>query len=398
MKLRRLLPRVGLSLAILAAIDQVALYTLLRDDRFLQRAAAPFDPPVFSPSQAATLARIRAHVEDGEGSPADFRFDAELGWCNPRNGGFGDFAYDWAGCRIAAGPLAREKTPGVRRVVTLGCSMTHGEEVGPTETWCAVLDASRADVEVANLGVAAYGLDQALLRWRRDGVPLAGDEVWLGWLPEAALRAINLYRPALRHWSLEVCFKPRFVLGEDGGLVLVPNPAQNLADIVRLCDSQAEFLAALGGHDPWVARAPAAYAPRGSRLSHHSFVGRILLSVHEAGGRDLARRLGGPGEEAYRILRAIVLTTAREAGEHGARFRLLILPCRTDLERRDAAGRAAWEPLCADLAAAGVEILDLTGPLDASGLSRADLFAPQGHYSAAGNRVVAEALAAAIDR
>jgi hypothetical protein len=274
--------------------------------------------------------------------------------------------------------------------------MTHGDEAAGAETWCALVDADLEDVEIANLGVSAYGVDQALLRYRRDAVPLAPDEVWLGLLPEAGLRVTTLYRPVLRHWSLDVAFKPRFVL-ESGALRLLPDPAGSLEDIVRLLRSQEDFLAALGRDDPWVARAPTAYAPRGSRALHRSFVGRLVLSLHEAGGRD-AREHYTPGADTFALLRAIIARTATEVREHGARFRLVILPGESDLDDLDARGRGYWSDLCDALASEqGVEVVDLAIPMLAvRRATKEALYAPHGHFTPRGNREVASLLVEAL--
>ena len=395
MALRKILPRIGLSLLVLVLADQLALYVLLQDDVLFGRPVAPFDPPLFSPSQHESFGRIQSHLSSGNPPATAFRFDAELGWCSPRDGGHGEFRYDWAGCRVADEPLAREKAPGVRRIVTLGCSMTHGEEVGARETWSALLDEMRDDVEVANLGVAAYGLDQALMRYRRDGRSLEADEVWLALLPGAALRVTTLYRPLLRHWSLDIGFKPRFSLGEGDGLVLIDNPARSLEHIAAMLTSQEEFLASIGRGDSWVERARTAYASRGSCAAHYSFTGRILLSLREAGDRDIEQHFARRGDETYRLLRAIVRAGEAEARGQGARFRFLILPGLSELEQRAAAGRGYWEELCRELAAGGTEVCDLSSALDAG--PRHELFAPHGHYSPKGNRVVAEALEGMLD-
>src|SRR5690606_35535786 len=105
-------------------------------------------------------------------------------------------------------------------------------------------DRARDELEVANLAMGAYGLDQALLRLRRDGLHLAPDEIWLGWLPAASLRVGTLYRPAQRHWSGPTFFKPRFRLREGNALELVANPAQSIAHTARLIANQNEFHAA----------------------------------------------------------------------------------------------------------------------------------------------------------
>jgi hypothetical protein len=393
MTIPKIFPRLGLSLLVLLIVDQVTLYTVLNDDVFLGRQVAPFDPPLFADYQRAAVARIESHLAAGRSADRGLHFDAELGWCNAPSSGRGEFRYDWAGCRIGTRPLTREKPPGMRRIVTLGCSMTHGEEVGARETWPAILDELLDDIEVANLGVAAYGMDQALMRYRRDGAPLQPDEVWLALLPPAALRPTTLFRPLLRHWSLGTAFKPRFRLGQDDRLLRIDNPAENLEDVVRLLSSQEEFLAAIGDDDRWVNRAPLAYAPRGSHWLHYSSLGRLLLSAHEASGRSPLERIADTSGVTYRLHRAIAKAAESEAREEGARFRYLILPDRGCLEEREEKGRGSWEALCEDLTSSGIEVIDLCDVLERSELTRDRMFAPEGHLSPAANRVVAKALA-----
>src|SRR5262245_53135815 len=165
MRVGRVALRALVVLAALAGGDWLLGRLVLSDGLFLGRPVAPFDPPLFSSSQRGALARIEKELASAE--PSAGKHDAELGWCNRPESGFGEFRYDWAGARIGAVPLARDKVPGVRRAVAVGCSMTHGEEVGAADSWCARADALSDGLEVANLGVAAYGIDQALLRLRR---------------------------------------------------------------------------------------------------------------------------------------------------------------------------------------------------------------------------------------
>ncbi len=382
----------GLVVAALALglVDQVLLRTVLADGELLGRKVAPFDPPLFSPSQVESLARIRRHVETGDPPAESFRFDPELGWCPRPDSGHGEFRYDWAGCRIGVAPLSRELDSSQRRVVTIGCSMTHGEEVGALETWSAQIDAELDGVEVANLGVAAYGIDQALLRLRRDAADLAPYEVWLGFFPAAAGRVTTGYRPLIRHWSIDVAFKPRFSLTETG-LSLRPNPVHSLEHVVRLFDSQSDFLAALGEDEPWIRRARSAYAPRGSHLLHHSFLGRVGATLLEAGGRDQRPWFQKRDHEHGRLLSAIVRETARAADELGAGFLLLALPDARDLDSARANGRGYWADWLDNLGDEGLRTLDLSSALLAAEAST-ELFAQNGHYSAAGNRVVAQGI------
>src|SRR5439155_10640392 len=122
---------------------------------------------------------------------AAFDFDPELGWAPRAGGGEGELRWDSAGSRIARAPLARERREGVARAVAAGDSFTLGLEVGALEAWPALVEAGRPGLEVANLGMAGYGIDQALLRLERDGLALAPDEVWFGFLPGATLRLVT---------------------------------------------------------------------------------------------------------------------------------------------------------------------------------------------------------------
>jgi len=392
MRAGRIALRLALVAGLLWAADWAANRLFLTDGWFLGRPVAPFDPPLFSPSQREALARLEERLRAGTG--AESKFDPELGWCNRPGSGFGEYRYDWAGARIGRDELPRTKAPGVRRIVAVGCSMTHGEEVGAHESWCARLDAELAGWEVANLGVAAYGIDQALLRLRRDGFALDPDEVWLGILPAAGLRVTTHFRPLLDHWSLDVAFKPRFVLTQDGSLELVPSPAASIEDVSRLLRDQRRFLERLGD-DTWVARAHLAYAPRGSSWLHASFAARILLTAWERTGRSLAPCFD-EGHEFGRLYTALVRAMAQECAARGVAFRLILLPGLDDLEERGAAGRGYWEDWAEHRRAEGMGVIDV-GPVllrEEGGLAR--LFAPQGHYGAEGSAVVARALANAL--
>ena len=378
-----------LALAALVLCDQAVLWTALGDGYLLGRRIAPFDPPVYWPAQEEALARIQAHLE-GRGALGAFDFDAELGWATPPGGGEGDWVHDWSGARVADAPLPREKRAGVQRVAAFGCSFTAGTEVGPRDAWPAQLGRTDDALEVANLGQAGYGLDQAFLRWRRLGAAVRADEVWLGLLPDAVLRNLALYWPNVRHWTRTVAFKPRFRIGATEELELVPCPADSLERMGELLGDGQLFAAACAG-DHFVARTPAAFGRVGSHPLHWSAVGRLALTLRDHGGRSAARRLADPDDEAFAVTIAIVLAMRDEVEASGARFRLLVLPDRPGLASFVEAGRGYWWRFAAALEERGVEVVDLAPALAAA--DGVDLWAPGGHYSAAGNRVVADALA-----
>ena len=384
-----LLVLIGLSL------DQVLQFTVLSDGRFRGTPVAPYDPPLFNDAQRESLERLRRQVA---GEPLAWRnnavFDAELGWSPEPGSSRGDCSYDRFGARIhdtKARPPAHEKE---HHLVVVGGSFTHCDEVAHGDSWPAILDESLAEVRVSNLGFGAYGVDQALLRYRRDGTPLQPDEVWLGLMPQAVLRVVTTYRPALRHHDLSVSFKPRLELLDDGDLVLLKNPASSVARTVQLLSDQAAFFEAVRESDLWVARAASAYRPQGSHWSHYFATARLLLTFVERKRRDPAPWLQDQESEVFRLMRAIVLALAAECERGSARFRVVLLPDGKSLASLREQGSAYWQGLLDRLLQDGVEVVDLTGvfaenrvELDAAG------WQPGGHYSGKTNRLVASELA-----
>jgi len=237
------------------------------------------------------------------------------------------------------------------------------------------------------------------LRWRRDGVAEHPDEVWLGVLPSAALRNVTCWMPCASHWSEVVLFKPRFVLDEHDALVLVPCPARSLHDLVDIVGDQTRFLAACRS-DHWVARASGAYAPFGSSLLHRFALGRILLTLAERGGREPREQLLDPESEVARIESALVREIAREVTASGARFRCIVLPDRGDLRALHESGTPYWEGTVSAAARSesGAQVIDTSRALlDAHAIENDAMWAAGGHYSAEGNRIVAEAIERAVE-
>lgn len=395
--------RLALAATVFVAVDQVLLHTLLRDDRLSGQIVAPFDPPLFSEWQREQVARYREQqvaIEAGRVRPHQTMLDAELGWVPDPHRKHPDYHYDWSGARVGVAPLARERRAGVRRVVAVGCSFTHGDEVAGEQTWAARVDAAREDMELVNLGCGGYGLDQALLRLRRDGLVLEPDEVWFGWLPAATLRVTTVFPPLLVHEARTILFKPRFHLDERGGLVEVPNPAPSLAATLAALASQEAFLDAVGEGDLRLVRTPSAYAPRGSHWLHHSFIARTLLTYRDQRRRPVWDWLADPESEVYRLYRALVLALRGEAEAAGARFRMWVLPAVSHPHRsRQLTGGLYWSALAADLSRAGVEIHDMSPVLEAAGgHANPALWRPAGHYSAQANALVAGEMLGVLER
>lgn len=381
-------------------VDQVMNYVGLRGGFFQDRRVAPFDPPIFSDSQRTSLLQIDAAAQSGGTPPDTEPFDAELGWVPQPNGHdrWGD--YDSSGARADGSPLSPTKSPDRLRVAALGCSFTHGLSCAPEDAWPSQLERLRSgQLEVANLGVTDYGADQVLLRERRVLPMLQPDEVWYGWRPSATLRITTVYPAALNHGRDTLAFKPRFELQGDS-LRLVPNPAQSNADFMRLCTDQRAFLKAIGGHDDWIARAPLAWAPFGSDWRHYFAFPRLLLTLDEDGDRNPDPWLSDRNTNVARLLQALVLQMSQDAAAASARFRLLVLPDRTDLRWRKRTGmQGYWADAVVQLADKGIEVLDVSPALEAVGATDdSELWLDDGHYGKALNAAVAEFLATRITR
>jgi hypothetical protein len=103
--------------------------------------------------------------------------DTLLGWVNRAGFTSADeygkgigFSTDARGLR-ASRTMPAPVSGATVRIVCSGDEFTMGYGVDDVHPWCARLEAELPGVETMNLGQAAYGLDQAVLRYERDGVP-----------------------------------------------------------------------------------------------------------------------------------------------------------------------------------------------------------------------------------
>lgn len=240
--------------------------------------------------------------------------------------------------------------PEAPRIVAVGDSFTFGQGVEAREAFPALLE-RRLGARVFNLGVPGYGLDQQLLMLESRGLRLRPDLILVG------LHTPDVFRSTkMSHGQFA---KPRFRL-RDGRLELtnVPVPA------------------------PF----PPGTAPPPGRGLERSRVYR-MLSVR------LERRGFG---EVWGLTRSLFGRMAERAAGAEARLVVLLLPPThavhgSALERRSQ--EATTGRIAAILRDLGIEHHDLT-PALAGRASREILFFPRDeHFTPAGHRAVAEAVA-----
>ncbi|HMV69283.1 MAG TPA: SGNH/GDSL hydrolase family protein, partial [Myxococcota bacterium] len=105
--------------------------------------------------------------------------DPDLGWVNRpgvRDEGGATITTNAQGFRATA-PVPDRAPDGQRRVIVIGDSFTFGTDGDDAWIYPVQLAGLRPDLDVVDLGVPGYGLDQALLRYRRDARPLHPDHV-----------------------------------------------------------------------------------------------------------------------------------------------------------------------------------------------------------------------------
>lgn len=297
------------------------------------------------------------------GDPTYGRYDSLVGWVSAPSLDLPDLWGPGRGLRTnergwrVAGEVWREVPPGRSRALCSGDSFAFGEGVGNEDTWCHVLGVLEPRLETVNLGQPGYGVDQAYLRYRRDGA-----------LVEHSIHVFTFIDADFKRMGPSMRFgygKPRFRL-EGDSLVLENVPP------ARLLPTLARFV---------------------SQLSED-------LRTVELGLRAIARlrpeAAPADGDAVDPELASIATRVLRRVGElgrqRGAVTLFVYLPTLLDIEN-DMPWRLRAREILADRL--GAPYVDLTEALrELPPQERRALFIPEGapaadHYSPAGNAWVA---------
>ncbi|MGE0621360.1 MAG: GDSL-type esterase/lipase family protein [Pseudomonadales bacterium] len=178
------------------------------------------------------------------------------------------------------------------RAVALGDSFVYGNEVGPEENFAALLDRADNGLEVLNLGVPGYGIDQSWLKYLRHGEPLDPDIVIFGIYVADYERATVAFTAAA---------KPLFA-ERDGGWVPtgqpVPAPAESLARIARSLEGRSRLLDFFRYRLAAIPDTTASFFTHGDAIARHVLgslaiavlPGRRLLIVHIPRGESFTAK------------------------------------------------------------------------------------------------------------
>jgi hypothetical protein len=315
--------------------------------------------------------------------------DVDLGW-SLRAGGTSEF-YQANAQGIRADPActySSEIPAGKVRLLALGDSFTHADEVKNDEAWTHVLEALCGDLEVLNMGVPGYGTDQAFLRWKKSGGQFQADIVLLGIWPENMCRNLNVVRFYLVPGAM-YSSKPRFEL-HDHELGLINAPVIRGAALAQMLAEPES--APLLEHDTWYTRDETVWM-----LYQNSRLLRFVDTLwHMKRRRDQRQRMyTGEDPSAIDLTVAIAERFRDEVRAKGTIPLVLLIPMRDlfDLHRQE-----DGFPLVRALRSSGVDVIDL-GPAIARDVENGEkeLFLPSGHFSAKGNRLFAQELASALE-
>jgi hypothetical protein len=317
-------------------------------------------------------------------------YSAPLGWTIKPSGRGDLYRANAQGIR-GDREFARVPPPGTLRIAAFGDSFTHGDEVPNEDTWQEILMRAHPAVEAMNFGVGAYGLDQAFLRYQRDGADYGARVVLIGFMPENLFRHVNVYRPFFVPSSGLALAKPRYEL-DQGRLVLVENPMRDLAGYRELLAHPERELPRLGAHDLF-------FQVRPHEGALDLPLVRVVKSLRWAWADWRLGVSGGAYDtsgEPFRVTVAIVEAFAATVSRNGSLPIVVVYPRRRDVERVRRDGSRHYAALINHCRARGIRVLDLAESLASSG-ARLDALVGR-HYTAAGNRVVAEAIWRYLER
>lgn len=347
---------------------------------FRDRPLPPFALPV---RNAEGL--ITEYLRDPTGYLA---YDGDLGWTNRPGSCTRDRLY----CANSAGlrtdrEFTKQIPAGVFRVSIFGDSFIHGHDVPLQGSLAPQLEQALATRGIAaqalNFGVGGFGIDQAYLRYSREGAKFDTDMIVEGLQFENVARHLMIFRLIAYPQSKIPFSKPRFHF--QGPSLLVANkptiPPERIPYVLAHFDRSPlrkfEFF----------------YTDKYRRYWwRHS---KLLSLIAESHRKDESVDIMRPGGEGIQLTRAILDRFKNDVGLTRKPFLLVYLPLKENLAAQLRGERDPWGPYV-DMFSKDFRIVDPTPRLlEVARVKGVDAVAP-GHYSVEGNKAVAETLADAI--
>ena len=318
-------------------------------------------------------------------------FDPHLGWTYRPNTSFPDrgMAHNNDGIRTGKSKqrYTQDPTNDVLRIALFGDSFTHGDGAGYYSTWGfnlqRALRALGREVEVLNFGVGGYGMDQAYLRYLKEGVKYKPDIVIFGFSIENVFRNINLFRFFYKKGSSGVPFsKPRFILEEDN-LVLINSPTVPPDKLLEILKNFSNW--DLAEHEHF-------YRDDEYHIKFWQKSRFLSLVFALVRYRETMLLDDPPEGAAYQLMSEIIATFRDEVEGDNGRFLVAHLPPGNHFEYFQENDRFKYESVLKHIETLAPVFRPEKAMLDSiDGGSISNLFAD--HYSALGHKIIGESLA-----
>jgi hypothetical protein len=327
------------------------------------------------------------------------QYDHDLGWSVRPNSQseHGLYSSNATGIRVAS--VGRETSPkpaaGTFRIAIFGDSFTHGDDVPFENSWGAILETilnrNGLKAEVLNLGGLGYGMDQAFLRWKKHGKSLQPHLVMFGFQHSNVLRNMSIIRMLYSPDSGIIFSKPRFIL----------LPGKALGMVNRPTTTPEEILANFSDFDNWPLKEHEFYFQEADYRMSPLYASRLAaFAISGLTNRFSSRRKAydffADTSISRQLAERIIAAFQTDVLEAQSRFVIVHLPTQKPLRDLLKEKSVKYQNLLDELVSR-YHFIDPTLGLihQAEAHSFTDLFAPESHhYSAIGNRVVAETIAA----
>ncbi len=349
----------------------------------------------YVPINDQTLSKSQQKVLDQiiEKKTTYFKFDPDVGWSIKRNSFEGSrfVRSNSQGLRSNV-EYSFKKPSGKLRILSFGDSFVHGDGVRNDSTWQSFLE-NYSNIEALNFGVSGWGLDQAYLRYLRDGVKYESDIVLICFMSENINRHEMVYWPYYVHYLnraevKQILPKPRFRI-KDGDLVLVNPVLKNLDDVRNFRNNPREYLVQMGKNDHYYQMS---YTKQFFDFLPSVRLRKILFSDILKIGDDIIKKDGFYNEnsESYKITTKVIDSFVAEVRSNGSLPIVIVFPEAKDIEAMRVGKPKKYEPLLSFLEDRKYPYIDVMESIttNMSNFSLNQII--RGHYSPITNKLVAD--------
>lgn len=350
---------------------------------------------IYSPIRTSSVSvEHRAILKDLLEGRADYLVHSPiLGWTILDHGVSGLYRANSQGIR-ADKDYTLVPPPDTLRIAAFGDSFTHCDDVGNEDTWEEKINGAGENMEVLNFGVSGYGLGQAFLRYKQDGIQFNPHIVLIGFMPENIYRVVNVFRPFYVPTTGIPLAKPRFALNDEQ-LILLGNPMPELEDYNDLLSAPEDILPRLGTHDyyykspHYYKEGPLDFLPSVRLIK----IARLATSRLSSTGLSHTRNGHYSGNsEALNITLRLFDEFVAHVKDNESLPIIVLFPDKVDVISFRRNGTEKYKPLIEHFEKMGYRYVDLLFALEEYGKDTEVEKLINSHYSPAANAMVAESL------